>query len=148
MLRTLSIGVLAIVIAVAFARTLTFGRGTADRPPAAALVPARPAPATPPPAGGVVITVTTDGVSVRPASVRAQHGSVGVRVVNQASHMVEVVLKRRGVHRLLALGSGEQRDDALALPAGGYIVQARPLTEGGAPPAPATGVSRLRVLGD
>ena len=61
--------------------------------------------------------------------------------------MAEVLIKRRNVERLVQLGTGEQRDDALELPAGRYEVLARPLTEGNAPPAPATAVARLRVAG-
>jgi hypothetical protein len=147
-LRTSLIVLLAIVVAIAFARTLSFGHETPDSAPAVVTRPASPAPTPPPPArGAVVITVTPDGLTVRPSSARLNRGAVAVRVDNQAQHMVEVLIRRGKVQRLVQLGTGEQHDGLLKLPAGHYAVLARPLTEGNAPPAPATAVARLRVAG-
>ena len=151
-LRASLIVLLAIVVAIAFARTLRFGQPAGDPASAARTVvaarPASPAPEMPAPArGAVVITVTPDGLTVRPSSARTQRGALAVRVDNRAQQMVEVLVKRRNVERLVTLGTGEQRDDLLELPAGRYRVLARPLTEGNATPAPATAVARLRVAG-
>jgi hypothetical protein len=60
--------------------------------------------------------------------------------------MAEVLIKRRGVKRLVQLGTGEQSDEVLKLPAGRYTVEARPLTEGNVPSAAAIGTARLRVV--
>jgi hypothetical protein len=161
-LKQLAALVVAVAVIVVFIRELSFGESPPERArPAPSASPASPAPsasagvtATPTPTPDpdtLAITVTHDRVTVRPRSARREAHLLPVFLENRATYMIEVVFLRdappRGEARrtIVALGTGEQRRDRLALAAGRYSVVARPLTEGDASPAPAIGFAALRV---
>jgi hypothetical protein len=161
-LRQIVVVAIALVVVVGFIRALSFSENPVRRSPERTQRPTNSAFATatgtPSPSAGpnpVAITVTVNRVTVRPRSAVRDHGMLWVRVENHAPYMIEIVFAagaaRRTVasrlarERVVTVGTGEQRQERLSLPAGRYTVAARPLTEGDVPPARAGATALLHV---
>jgi hypothetical protein len=153
---------IALLVVVGFIRALSFSENPVRSPertqrPTNSAFAATGTPSPSPSAGPntVAITVTANRVTVRPRAALRDHGTLWVRIENHAPYMIEIVFApgaaRRPVasrlarERVVTVGTGEQRQERLSLPAGRYTVAARPLTEGDVPPARAVATAPLRV---
>ena len=149
--------ILTAVVGLGFARALTFGDAQPAQHPAPRSHPAAPSP--PLAQAALVVSVTPDGLTVRPTRIRHSRAPLSVRVDNLAGQMVEVVVARAHGARLptttaaleferealLTVGTGEHAQHTLPLTPGRYAIAARPLTEGDVPPARPFGIAALRV---
>jgi hypothetical protein len=157
--------VIALLVVVGFVRALSFSEAPVRRSPerpqgptntASAKVTGTPSSSPSPSASAgrdtVAISVTANRVKVRPRAALRDDGMLSLRVENHAPYMIEIVFARGAAgrtrfsrERVVTVGTGEQRQERLSLPAGRYTVAARPLTQGDAPPAPVGATAPLHI---